>query len=114
MVQKFVHQEVPNNFKKLSNVSASQWGNIRSIASRATNTMEIKQKLYDGKDAYLTHGVAFEKCWGENGSVRLNQFKAIIQEVEKGGTSSPNEPKPDLRIFIAKFAAEMAKKYKKQ
>jgi len=114
MVQKFVHQEVPKNFKKLSNVSASQWGNIRSIASRATNTMEIKQKLYDGKDAYLTHGVAFEKCWGENGSVRLNQFKAIIQEVEKGVTSSTNQPKPDLRIFIAKFAAEMAKKYKKQ
>lgn len=114
MVQKFVHQEVPNNFKRLSNVSASQWGNIRSIASRATNTIEIKQKLYDGKDAYLTHGVAFEKCWGENGSVRLNQFKAIIQEVENGGTSSTNEPKPDLRIFIAKFAAEMAKKYKKQ
>jgi hypothetical protein len=113
-VQKYVDQEVPTTYSKLKDVSASQWGNIRSIASRAKNVQEIKEKLYEGKDAYLAHGVAFEKCWGENGSRRLNDFKTIISKVENSDVSDKNKVKADLRIFIAKFASEMAKKYKNQ
>ncbi|SDA64322.1 hypothetical protein SAMN03080617_01511 [Algoriphagus alkaliphilus] len=113
-VQKYVHQEVPTTYSKLKDVSASQWGTIRSIASRAKDNKEIKDKLYDGKDAYLSHGVAFEKCWGENGSKRLNQFKAIIAEIENPKNPKEGDLKADLRIFIAKFASEMAKKFKKQ
>lgn len=120
MVQEFVHKDNFITEGKLDTVSASQWGNIRSIASRAKSNDEIKQKLYENKDAYLTHGVAFEKCWGENGSKRLNALKSLLEKVEKHEVKNhfKNEKakifKPDLRIFIAKFAAEMAKKYKKQ
>lgn len=113
MVQKYVHQK---DAHRLIDVSASQWGNIRSIASRSKNIKAIKEALYEGKDAYLTHGVAFEKCWGENGSQRLNQLKSIIWEVENPKPVKENEPlvHADLRIFVAKYAAEMAKKYKNQ
>jgi hypothetical protein len=113
-VQKYVDQEVLNTSKSLKSVSASQWGNIRSIASRAKDIKELKDKLYEGKDAYLTHGVAFEKCWGENGGMRLSNFKTVISKVENSEVSDKNEVKADLRIFIAKFASEMAKTYKKQ
>lgn len=113
-VQKYVHHEVPNTFRPLKSVSSSQWGNIRSIASRAKNIKDLKDKLFEGKDAYLTHGIAFEKCWGENGSSRLKDFKTIITKVENLTNSDNEKVKPDLRIFIAKFAAEMAKTYQKQ
>lgn len=109
MVQKYVHVEVNKKFGNLKSVSPSQWGNIRSITSRAKNVDEIKQKLYEGKNAYLTHGVAYEKCWGENGEGRLRNLKTIISEIEHQGSENR---KADLRIFIAKFAAEMAKAYK--
>lgn len=111
-VQKYVHPEDPNTFKSLKSVSASQWGNIRSIASRAKDIKELKYKLYEGKDAYLTHGVAFEKCWGENGGTRLTNFKTVISQVEN--LQYMDKVKADLKIFIAKFASEMAKTYKKQ
>ncbi|MCC5938405.1 MAG: hypothetical protein JJU34_14095 [Lunatimonas sp.] len=109
LVTKFVYEEVPKQFGKLKSVSPSQWGNIRSIASRSKDVAEIKEKLYEGKDAYLTHGVAYEKCWGENGATRLKNFKEIVDKVEN---SSGEDIRPDLRIFIAKFSSEMAKAYK--
>ena len=106
LVKDFIEKEGKSSLKK---VSPSQWGNIRNIASRSKSAHEIKQKLYEGKDAYLTHGVAYEKWWGENNGVRLNRLKSIISEVEQ---NSENGNKVDLRIFIAKFASEMAKAFK--
>lgn len=109
LVTKFVYEEVPKQFGKLKGVSPSQWGNIRSIASRSKDVAEIKQKLFEGKDAYLTHGVAYDKCWGENGETRLRSLKEIITKVEN---NSEDKIKPDLKVFIAKFSSEMAKAYK--
>lgn len=113
-IHKYVHHLVPKEYPKLKDVSASQWGNIRSIASREKSLKEIKEKLYDGKNAYLTHGVSFEKCWGKDGSRRLNDFKTIVSKVENLDAFGKEELKADLRIFISKFAAEMAKTYNKQ
>lgn len=115
LVQQFVHILVPNKYKQLETVAASQWGNIRSIASRATSNNQLKRDLYDGPNSYLTHGVAFEKCWGKNGGKRLADLKEIIKDVEiQSSDDSDNKATPNLMVFLAKFAAEMAKKHKKQ
>lgn len=109
LVTEYVYQNVPDKFKNLKDVSPSQWGNIRSIASRSKDTSEMKRLLYEGKDAYLKHGVAYEKCWGKNNETRLNNLKKIISAVEE---KSENQAKVNLKIFVAKFASEMAKQNK--
>ncbi len=117
LVTEYVYDKVSDQFKNLKGVSPSQWGNIRSIASRSQEVSEMKSKLYEGKDAYLMHGVAYENCWGKNGESRLKSLKKIISEVEeKSNILSPKNgkdaPKIDLRVFVAKFASEMAKQNK--
>ncbi|WP_241349827.1 hypothetical protein [Belliella filtrata] len=109
LVTEYVYQFVPDKFKSLKDVSPSQWGNIRSIASRSKDTDEMKSLLYEGKEAYLKHGVAYEKCWGKNNETRLNNLKKIIGAVEE---KSSDHTKVDLKVFVAKFAAEMAKENK--
>lgn len=118
LVTEYVYAKVLKEFKSLKDVSSSQWGNIRSISSRAKNVIDLKNKLYDGKDAYLKHGVAYENCWGKNGESRLNNLKKIISEVEGKNNVLPanpddkGAPKIDLRVFLAKFSSEMAKQNK--
>jgi hypothetical protein len=109
LVTEYVYQFVPDKFKSLKDVSPSQWGNIRSIASRSKDTDEMKSLLYEGKEAYLKHGIAYEKCWGKNNETRLSNLKKIIGEVEE---KSGDHTKVDLKVFVAKFAAEMAKENK--
>ncbi|TFV94466.1 hypothetical protein E4S40_10620 [Algoriphagus kandeliae] len=109
LVTDYVYKEVPNRFSKLNDVSPSQWGNIRLIASRARDVDEMKSLLYEGKEAYLKHGVAYEKCWGKNSEQRLKNLKDIISAIE---SKSQNQSKVDIKVFVAKFAAEMAKENK--
>lgn len=114
LVTEYVYAKVSDQFKNLKDVSSSQWGNIRSIASRSKDVRELKAKLYEGADAYLKHGVAYENCWGKNGESRLKSLKKIISEVEEKSSAllvkhDKDMPMIDLRVFLAKFSAEMAK-----
>jgi len=85
---------------------ASQWGNIRSIAMRETNSGELSVALFgenifkpeekkDETDGYLTHGTAKDK-WSERGRLKL-----LRQFAENN--------KQHLRKAIVNLASEMAK-----
>jgi len=80
-------------------ITKSQWGNIRTIATKAINVEEIKEKLFSEKIGYLTHGVAYEKIWSKNNDRPLKALKRVIEQNRELGTQ-----------FVAKFAAEIAKK----
>ncbi len=80
---------------------ASQWGTIRSLATSITDFEALKKALYDGKDGYLTHGVAKEK-WADRG--RLEAFKEFVEGFKR-------EPE-FARHAIVNLAAEMAKRCK--
>lgn len=84
--------------KKFQNVSASQWGEIRAYAIKATKFEELKNDLLDGKNAYLKHGVAYDRIWSKGKN--LNSIEEVFE-------SAGENPFPTT--FIAKFAAEMAK-----
>jgi len=82
----------------LRKVTPSQWGGIRSYATNATDMSTLNTTLFEG---YLNHGVAYDRIWGKQNEKCLNAFKRLFKEYEKLGPQ-----------FIAKYAAEMAKKYK--
>lgn len=79
-------------------VTSSQWGAIRAYATQANSFDELKNDLLEGRDAYLKHGVAYDRIWikGRN----LENLKAVFETAKK--SSNPT-------VFIAKFAAQMAK-----
>lgn len=79
-------------------VSSSQWGAIRAYATKAKNIRNLKNDLMDGPDAYLKHGVAYERIWSKRRN--LDSLETVFTVAEQ--SSSPT-------IFIAKFASEMAK-----
>jgi hypothetical protein len=92
----------------LIKITSSQWGGIRAYASKTRDISQLNKDLFGYKkvdcdtkvDGYLTHGVADEKHWGKHGN--LNKFNDIFKKNENLGT-----------VFIAKFAAEMAKENKR-
>jgi len=96
------------NVDSLIKITSSQWGGIRAYASKTRDISQLNKDLFgytkeDKKtkvEGYLTHGVADEKHWGKHGN--LNKFKDIFKKNEDLGT-----------VFIAKFAAEMAKENKR-
>ena len=90
------------SIRNMKKISSSQWGGIRTYATKAKNIDELRHQLFDDKTGYLTHGVADEKYWGANRGANLNAFKSIFDESKGYGTQ-----------FIAKFAAEMAKECRK-
>lgn len=78
-------------------ITKSQWGAIRTKATYAKDLKELNDELFAEKTGYLVHGVSAEKIWNKYG--RRNALKRIIEE------------NSDLEIkFVAKFAAEIAKK----
>lgn len=79
---------------------ASQWGEIRSIASGCKTKSELARRLYETADAYLTHGVAAQK-WGERG--RLGLLQKFVD-----GCAEETAPRAVIQL-----AAEMAKKCKR-
>lgn len=89
--------------ESLFEISPSQWGGIRAIATNETNYSKLHIKLFADKTGYLTHGVAEEKYWGKNNGKKIKIFKEIFSN------------KPELgSVFIAKLAGEFAKLSKKQ
>jgi hypothetical protein len=89
--------------KNLIKISSSQWGGIRSYASKAENMDELYNNLFDKDKGYLTHGVADLKYWGLNKGANLRAFKSIFEDYKTLGTP-----------FVEKFAAEMAKENKRK
>lgn len=95
-----------------ANITSSQWGNIRALATdyhkdRKTFSSFLEALGYDenqngsivtNQTGMLTHGKMFEKMWDKEG--RLEKLKTIV---DKHGNEN--------LIFVAKYAAEMAKEY---
>jgi hypothetical protein len=92
----------------LKDIKASQWGGIRKFASKTKEVDDLHKLLFGHrieeketeetkKLGYLTHGVAFDKQWSKGN--RIETLRDILKENKTEGT-----------VFIAKFAAEMAKK----
>ncbi len=81
---------------------SSQWGTIRSIATRSKNHEELKNMLFSPPDGYLIHGVAKDK-WSERG--RLESLKSFINSIE---------PKVLASEAVVNLAAEMAKKCRRK
>lgn len=79
-------------------VTSSQWGAIRAYATKAKNFDELKESLLFGSDAYLKHGVAYDRIWSKGQNMRNLENVFEIAECSSNPT-----------IFIAKFATQMAK-----
>ncbi len=79
-------------------VTSSQWGAIRAYATKANSFDDLKTNLLEGRNAYLKHGVAHERIWSRGRN--LENLKAVFETAR--GSSNPT-------VFIAKFAAQMAK-----
>ncbi|MBD5358030.1 MAG: hypothetical protein HDR88_13655 [Bacteroides sp.] len=95
-----VNDWIKNNLNRFNRDKfSSQWGNIRNMAISAPDYEILKILLFDGKDGYLTHGIAKEK-WAENG--RLEYFKKFVEGLK------PTQAKH----IIVNLASEMAKKCK--
>ncbi len=84
--------------EKFPGVTASQWGAIRAYAAVANSYSELKGSLLTGENAYLKYGVAYERIWSKGNN--LKNFEVVMEQ-------AAGKDKPTL--FIAKFAAEMAK-----
>lgn len=82
----------------LMQVSPSQWGGIRTIATSKFTIEEVQSDLFDTKVGYLTNGVSYERIWSKNRDQKLNKLKAIIELNKQYGPA-----------FLAKLAAEFAK-----
>jgi len=97
-----VNQYVKDNWKYFKGKQrwASQWGGIREQAFLAQNKTDLLQKLFEGEDAYLTHGVASEQWSGH----RMNELKKFVYGLDE----------PIARETMINLAAEMAKKCKKE
>lgn len=80
---------------------ASQWGQIRSLATHAENLTQLRADLFKEPEGYLVHGVAKEK-WAERN--RLRQFREFVDSLSE----------PIAKYAIVNLAAEMAKKCKEK
>lgn len=84
--------------KQLTNISPSQWGGIRAMASKQNDIERLQTQLFSKETGYLCNGVAYEKYWGKSKDQMLKAFKDIYFTHKEYGTG-----------FIVKFASEMAK-----
>jgi len=106
-----VNKFVADHQKQFESESfASQWGTIRSIASRTKEYLKLRESLFREKneeeiknkvkvgEGYLVHGVAKDK-WSERS--RLESLKSFMKSIE---------PKELVSEALVNLAAEMAKK----
>ncbi len=91
------HKSTFNKYK----ISASQWGAIRSYATKAEDMAELERNLIANKTGYLKHGVAFDRYWNKKGGKPLELFQNVCIQAK--------QYKNNGTIFITKFAAQMAK-----
>lgn len=119
LVNEWIHANNDENWRRFKTKKfASQWGTIRSIATRrlmdggeGSSFRNIADELYrkvDDKEqcGYLCHGVAGPN-WEENG--RLKSFENFMKKEE---IKAMSEEKKCLTII--NLAAEMAKMYRKE
>ena len=85
--------------KLKSGVTKTQWGAIREKATHAKDINYLIEQLFKPESGYLMHGVAAERIWDKQRGSKRKVLKEIIIEHKNLGT-----------VFVAKFAAEMAKK----
>lgn len=111
LIYSAVNKFVADHQKQFESESfASQWGTIRSIASRTKEYHQLWKSLFREKneeeiknkvkvdEGYLVHGVAKDK-WSERG--RLDSLKSFVESIE---------PKELVSEAVVNLAAEMAKK----
>jgi hypothetical protein len=107
IVSKFV-TDYHSKFTKDGRAFASQWGNIRDIASNSKNLAELTEQLYGGPQGYLTHGVAKGK-WSEQR--RLELLKDFISSA-RNAFNNPDYSNRYVPMAVVNLASEMAKKCK--
>lgn len=92
-----IYVEVQSFDKSIyGNITPSQWGEIRKLASNHRNG-NISDVLFKESTGYLKHGVAKEK-WNKRGRIRqLESFVNIFSD------------EPTKRLALINLAAEMAK-----
>lgn len=96
-ISKKVAECIKNDkYASLKDITASQWGGIRTYATQNKSMEDLHKALFEKEKGFLVHGVAFDRYWDKKGN--LNKFQEIFKNHKEDGT-----------LFIAKFAAEMAK-----
>ena len=97
---KVINEMRSDNAKKLrtNKITKTQWGAIREKATHVKDIDQLIKQLFEPGTGYLTHGVAAERIWDKQRGAKRDTLKSIIENNKDLGT-----------IFVAKFAAEMAK-----
>jgi len=105
-VLKFVTQFADRKSKDWNNIKASQWGQIRNIATGCSSFNELHQKLFckeNEREGYLMKGKA------------RDQWEGKVHKLEKAITSFNNELDGEYAIqCVIKIASEMGKKASKE
>jgi hypothetical protein len=99
IIEIFKEEELNKRVLLDNRITKSQWGNIRTLATKAENIEKLKHALFNEEEGYLMHGIAYDKIWGCNKKKKINALKNIIEQNADLGTQ-----------FVAKFASEIAKK----
>ncbi len=97
-IAKIVHKEIETQKGLFSEISKSQWGNIRSYATDSKDLEDLKDKLFDTENGVLRKGVAYEKQWSKNNDKAIKTLENILLRNEELGL-----------LFVIKFASEIAK-----
>jgi hypothetical protein len=102
-----------DKFSKDGKRFASQWGNIRAIASQSKGYAELYGRLFEKETGYLTHGVASEK-WKEGNRLALLQTfmkdrKADIENAGLGPEEATKYVDRYLPVAVVNLSSEMAK-----
>lgn len=91
------------------NQFASQWGNIRNIASQNADVKSMIEEI----EYYLSHGVA-EKKWTE-ASRRKAFLDALNPKDEKSTEGHPTVEQPvNMQLLVVNLASQMAKECRKE
>lgn len=93
-----IQRELNSSSKHLKSISSSQWGAVRAYATKAENLATLRKDLFED---FLMRGVAAERYWNKHQN--RENLQAIFEKNQEYGT-----------VFLAKYAAEMAKVVQKQ
>jgi len=123
-IGKAIQDFIKNNKSEFENISTSQWGGIRAIATHAKDTDVLYKELFETEkkdknsetekkdkkpknNGFLMHGVAADEYWSPK------RIEILKKEVGKEVGEEVKVIKLGTK-YIAKLAAEMAKQKQKQ
>ena len=95
-----------NKFRSSKEKFASQWGEIRNLASRSQNLKELYNLLFTKDIGYLVHGTAADKWGDKTGNEDI--LKQFLNELK----DNPDLSERNKLNAVINLAAEMAKKCK--